>query len=165
MRSAWSVFDPPCTPTHRRRVLVVPIRDSRLVKKGPGFKFVKGIAIERPENPPTVTRGEQQFQAMMQSRRLGETMARTADFRAGSGAGVPSYVKDARSVLRFETYFMEAVHESPTEKYRVRKITLLYYLEDHTLQVRLASGGIKLAGVVRLPDSCVVLSPAERAQD
>lgn len=109
--------------------------DSRLTKKGPGFKFVKGIAIERPSNPPTVTRGEQQFQAMMQSRRLGETMARTADFQAGSGAGVPAYVKDARSVLRFETYFMEAVHESASEKYRVRKITLLYYLEDHTLQL------------------------------
>ena len=95
---------------------------------------MKGIAIERPSNPPTITRGEQQFREMMQSRKLGETMARTADFTATS-SGAPAYVRDARTVLRFETFFMEAVHESPTENYRVRKITLLYYLEDHTLQV------------------------------
>jgi len=98
---------------------------------------VKGIAIERPANAPTITRGEQEFREMMQSRKLGETMARTTATLSGAGlgTGAPAYVRDARKVLRFETYFMEAVHESPTEKYRVRKITLLYYLEDHTVQL------------------------------
>lgn len=113
--------------------------DARLQPKGPGFKFVKGIAIERPTNAPSITRGEQEFKEMMMSRKLGETMGRTG---SGAGAGratarteAPAYVRDSRKVLRFETFFMEAVHESPTESYRVRKITLLYYLEDHTLQL------------------------------
>jgi len=40
-------------------------------------------------------------------------------------------------VLRFFGYFKEAVHESRMENYRVRKVTVLYYLEDNTLQVTL----------------------------
>jgi len=38
-------------------------------------------------------------------------------------------------VLRFFAYYKEAVHESRMENYRVRKVTLLYYLEDNTVQV------------------------------
>jgi len=38
-------------------------------------------------------------------------------------------------VLRFFGYYKEAVHESRMENYRVRKVTILYYLEDNTLQV------------------------------
>eukprot|EP00657_Telonema_sp_P-1_P009512 TRINITY_DN374_c0_g1_i3.p1 TRINITY_DN374_c0_g1~~TRINITY_DN374_c0_g1_i3.p1 ORF type:complete len:298 (+),score=132.91 TRINITY_DN374_c0_g1_i3:339-1232(+) len=38
-------------------------------------------------------------------------------------------------VLRFFAYFKEAVHESRLENFRVRKVTLLYYLEDNTIQV------------------------------
>jgi Ca2+-binding EF-hand superfamily protein len=38
-------------------------------------------------------------------------------------------------VLRFFAYYKEAVHESRMENYRVRKVTILYYLEDNTLQV------------------------------
>lgn len=85
----------------------------------------------------------------MQSRKLGATLTNTA-IGAGAGAGggagagagagaaattLPRYVADARTVLRFETYFLEAVHESPTEKARTRRITLLYYVEDDTLQL------------------------------
>lgn len=111
-------------------------QDKKYQTKGPGFKFVKGIAIERPANPPTMPRGEELFESMLASRRMGDTLARTSvGAGAGVGTGAPAYVRDARKVLRFETYFMEAVHESATEKYRVRKITLLYYLEDHTLQL------------------------------
>merc|ERR1711988_780055 len=48
---------------------------------------------------------------------------------------VPAYVALDRMVLRFFAYFKEAVHESRMENYRVRKVTVLYYLEDNTLQV------------------------------
>merc|ERR1711871_1816254 len=48
---------------------------------------------------------------------------------------VPAYVALDRMVLRFFAYFKEAVHESRMENYRVRKVTILYYLEDNTLQV------------------------------
>ena len=40
-----------------------------------------------------------------------------------------------RKVLRFYAFFKEAVVESPTENYRVRNVTILYYLEDDTLQI------------------------------
>eukprot|EP00658_Telonema_sp_P-2_P067163 TRINITY_DN560_c0_g1_i2.p1 TRINITY_DN560_c0_g1~~TRINITY_DN560_c0_g1_i2.p1 ORF type:complete len:575 (+),score=183.58 TRINITY_DN560_c0_g1_i2:98-1822(+) len=48
---------------------------------------------------------------------------------------LPTYVALDRMVLRFFGYFKEAVHESRLENFRVRKVTLLYYLEDNTIQV------------------------------
>merc|ERR1711959_569936 len=48
---------------------------------------------------------------------------------------VPAYVALDRMVLRFFGYYKEAVHESRMENYRVRKVTILYYLEYNTLQV------------------------------
>jgi Ca2+-binding EF-hand superfamily protein len=48
---------------------------------------------------------------------------------------VPAYVALDRMVLRFFAYFKEAVHESRAEHFRVRKTTILYYLEDNTIQV------------------------------
>jgi len=54
---------------------------------------------------------------------------------APSAPAVPAYVALDRMVLRFFAYYKEAVHESRMENYRVRKVTLLYYLEDNTVQV------------------------------
>ena len=48
---------------------------------------------------------------------------------------MPAYVALDRMVLRFFAYFKEAVHESRMENYRTRKVTMLYYLEDNTIQV------------------------------
>ena len=48
-------------------------------------------------------------------------------------------------VLRFYAYFQEAVHEQRQEQYRIRKCTILYYLEDDTVQVnepRVENAGI-----------------------
>eukprot|EP00656_Telonema_subtile_P014143 TRINITY_DN1720_c0_g1_i1.p1 TRINITY_DN1720_c0_g1~~TRINITY_DN1720_c0_g1_i1.p1 ORF type:complete len:649 (-),score=158.52 TRINITY_DN1720_c0_g1_i1:245-2191(-) len=50
-------------------------------------------------------------------------------------AVLPAFVSLDRMVLRFFGYFKEAVHESRMENYRVRKVVLLYYLEDNTIQV------------------------------
>ncbi len=38
-------------------------------------------------------------------------------------------------VLRWFAYFKESVIESAQEQYRIRRITILYYLEDDTLEV------------------------------
>ena len=38
-------------------------------------------------------------------------------------------------VLRWYGYFKEAVTESPTENHRVRKVVVLFYLEDNSCQV------------------------------
>ncbi|XP_018117414.1 EF-hand domain (C-terminal) containing 1 L homeolog isoform X1 [Xenopus laevis] len=48
---------------------------------------------------------------------------------------IPSYVAFDKKVLRFEGYFQETVPLSPDEHYRVRRITLYYYLEDDTISV------------------------------
>ncbi|KDO25131.1 hypothetical protein SPRG_09279 [Saprolegnia parasitica CBS 223.65] len=48
---------------------------------------------------------------------------------------VPNFIALDKKVLRFEGYFLEAVHESNLENYRVRKCVILYYLEDDTIQI------------------------------
>ncbi|KAK1937860.1 EF-hand domain-containing family member C2 [Phytophthora citrophthora] len=47
----------------------------------------------------------------------------------------PKFIANDKKVLRFEAYFLEAVHESNLENYRVRRCEVLYYLEDDTLQI------------------------------
>ncbi|KUF92724.1 Thaumatin protein [Phytophthora nicotianae] len=47
----------------------------------------------------------------------------------------PKFIAYDKKVLRFEAYFLEAVHESNLENYRVRRCEVLYYLEDDTLQI------------------------------
>jgi len=55
--------------------------------------------------------------------------------QADLAPAVPAFVALDRMVLRFFAYYKEAVHESRMENYRVRKVTMLYYLEDNTVQV------------------------------
>ena len=41
----------------------------------------------------------------------------------------------SQKVLRFYGYFKQTVYESPNEFYRVRPVTIFYYLEDDSMQV------------------------------
>ena len=48
-------------------------------------------------------------------------------------------------VLRFKAWFKETVRESPEETYRVRYVTIYYYLEDDTIsacELRTENSGI-----------------------
>lgn len=47
----------------------------------------------------------------------------------------PKFIANDKKVLRFGAYFLEAVHESNLENYRVRCCEVLYYLEDDTVQI------------------------------
>lgn len=47
----------------------------------------------------------------------------------------PNFIANDKKVLRFGGYFLEAVHESNYENYRVRKCEVMYYLEDNTIQI------------------------------
>jgi len=38
-------------------------------------------------------------------------------------------------VLKFLAYFKQTVHESPDEHYRVRPVSIYYYLEDDSIAV------------------------------
>ncbi|WIA37576.1 hypothetical protein OEZ86_014482 [Tetradesmus obliquus] len=52
-----------------------------------------------------------------------------------SATGLPKWVEQNGQVLRFFGYFQEAVTESNIENHRVRRVVVLYYLADDTLQV------------------------------
>ena len=44
----------------------------------------------------------------------------------------PRWIKYDKKVLTFGAYFKEPVYESPDEPYRVRRLVISYFLEDHT---------------------------------
>lgn len=87
-------------------------RRGPVARKG-GFRMVNGIAIE-----------------------VDASMSRSAS-SPGLGASqlVPGYVQQSRRVLKFGGYFKEAVHDSATESYRVRKCNIYYYLEDGSIHI------------------------------
>lgn len=47
----------------------------------------------------------------------------------------PTFVKLDKQVLRFHAYFKESVVESRLENYRIRKVTIFYYLEDKSIMI------------------------------
>jgi hypothetical protein len=56
-----------------------------------------------------------------------------SDFRTGET--VPAWVAFGCQVLRFYGYFKEPIFSSQQENYRVRHVTILFFLEDDTLQI------------------------------
>ncbi|KAH0785038.1 EF-hand domain-containing family member C2 isoform X2 [Histomonas meleagridis] len=52
-----------------------------------------------------------------------------------SGETVPAWVAFGSQVLRFYGYFKEPVFSSQVENYRVRHVTILFFLEDDTIQI------------------------------
>jgi hypothetical protein len=70
---------------------------------------------------------------------IGDSMTRTVfdkcSLKHQEYMEVPAWDALDRHVLRFHGYFKEAVVETNLEKYRVRKVVVLYYLEDDTCSV------------------------------
>lgn len=65
---------------------------------------------------------------------------------------IPHYVQYERKCLRLEAYFKQGIFGSADESFRVRKVRLLYYLEDDTLAVfepRLDNVGFNQGKLVR----------------
>jgi len=55
--------------------------------------------------------------------------------KSASEISLPQWLKFDKNVLRFKGYFQEHVTESSYENYRIRPCSILYYLEDDTIQV------------------------------
>ena len=55
--------------------------------------------------------------------------------KSASQISLPQWRKFDKNVLRFKGYFKEHVTESAVENYRIRPCSILYYLEDDTLQI------------------------------
>lgn len=48
---------------------------------------------------------------------------------------LPHYALYDQKCLTFKAFFKQSVHESPNEHYRVRKVNIIYFLEDDTVTV------------------------------
>jgi hypothetical protein len=48
---------------------------------------------------------------------------------------MPHFVLYDKICLTFRAFFKQSVFESPLEHYRVRKVNILYFLEDDTITV------------------------------
>ena len=55
--------------------------------------------------------------------------------KSASEVSLPQWRKFDKNVLRFKGYFKEHVTESSFENYRIRPCSILYYLEDDTIQI------------------------------
>ncbi|XP_069830151.1 EF-hand domain-containing protein 1 [Dendropsophus ebraccatus] len=55
--------------------------------------------------------------------------------QAPQSSFIPSFVVFDKKVLKFDAYFKEGVPVSQEERYRVRKVSVYYYLEDDTISV------------------------------
>ena len=86
--------------------------------------------------------------AYVEDEKLGSTRLLVESSSATSlvlGAGKPLYSvgspkKQGKGgerpvVLSFKAYFKEAVHESPLENHRIRKVEIFYYMEDNSIQI------------------------------
>lgn len=73
---------------------------------------------------------------------------------------VPAHVAFDKVVLRFDAFFKQTVHESPYEQYRVRKVKIMYYVEDDSIAViepPVENSGIPQGVLIkrqRLPKDC-----------
>eukprot|EP01105_Mastigella_eilhardi_P018082 TRINITY_DN4177_c0_g3_i1.p1 TRINITY_DN4177_c0_g3~~TRINITY_DN4177_c0_g3_i1.p1 ORF type:complete len:642 (-),score=187.91 TRINITY_DN4177_c0_g3_i1:78-1832(-) len=81
--------------------------------------------------------------------------ATSADLYAKPGPNeeyIPSWVVFDKQVLKFDGFFKEAVHDSTLETYRVRRINVLFYLEDDSVSVmepRTKNSGMQQGTLIR----------------
>ena len=72
--------------------------------------------------------------------------------KSASEISLPQWLKFDKNVLRFKGYFNEHVTESSFENWRIRPCSLLYYLEDDTIQViefKSENSGIPQADLIK----------------
>lgn len=88
--------------------------------------------IERPEN----NRYSNNFNNNINSNNyLNGNKRYNSLIKSASEISIPQWRKFDKNVLRFKGYFQEHVTESSFENYRIRPCSILYYLEDDTIQI------------------------------
>lgn len=132
----------PCLPGHE---FTFPSDDS---------KFHKAHAFDFSNNVPSFDESKPGIggNGLNGQKRGPRTSAELYPSNAEDGQAVPAWVAFDRQVLRFDGYFREAVHEMRQENYRIRKCTILFYLEDDSIQVtehRMKNSGIPQGTLIR----------------
>jgi len=126
--------------------------------KGQTWAYLNGQRIEQKEglshDKPKFVRAAKPVE---QWRKGSLPHSTTRDVFKNSGqqqeySELPAWDAFDRHVLRFNGYFKEAVVETNLENYRVRKVTVYYYLEDDTCQIvepRQDNSGIPQGQLIR----------------
>ncbi|KAI7846107.1 hypothetical protein COHA_000368 [Chlorella ohadii] len=96
------------------------------------LRFANGIAVPVELGQPDEAAALAALQESLKEWRIPSAGAAAAPAAASF---VPSYVALDKKVLRYHGWFKEPVPDSPLESWRVRKVQLLYYLEDGSMQV------------------------------
>lgn len=112
--------DPTQVKFHKSQALVFENGGQSIHQNAPGIggKLLPGQA------PPQ----ESISSTMVYNQSMG-----SGDFRTGET--VPAWVAFGSQVLRFYGYFKEPIFSSQEENYRVRHVTILFFLEDDTIQI------------------------------
>ncbi|KAI8825058.1 uncharacterized protein EV422DRAFT_617490 [Fimicolochytrium jonesii] len=103
--------------------------------------YKNGYAIKHIELPPDLKSPHQLLKSVGSDPRITydghldlERERRRGGAEAGEGKFVPAHVVFDKVVLRFDAYFKQTVHES-VEKYHLRRVRILYYVEDDSIAV------------------------------
>ncbi|ORZ31346.1 hypothetical protein BCR44DRAFT_1463879 [Catenaria anguillulae PL171] len=123
-------------------------------RKSHAFDYSNDVPVFKEERPgiggaPLI--GQDQKKITTSADLLKKLMPSTAG-TADTTESVPAWIAFDRKVLRFYAYFQEAVQERRDEQYRIRKVNILYYLEDDTLHViepRGVNSGIPQGTLIR----------------
>merc|ERR1719446_1891570 len=98
--------------------------------KTAGFQLVNGIRMNNMEDKGFAV------DTCLSHRDAGSESWTTTNSFIGSKTD-RSYIQASANdaVLRFYAFFKEGVSESSQETYRARKVVILYYVTDHTLEI------------------------------
>lgn len=103
-------------------------------KKLQTLKYVNGYAVPADLEPPALEGCGWTIPPAV-APTAGASTSPLAAAAAPASAALPKWVTHDKQVLRYSAYFIESVPDSPAEDWRARRVQLLYYLADDSLQV------------------------------
>lgn len=136
----YSFRDPTKTNYHRAQLFNVRAGHMTESAKGPEEE-VSPQVIDQLKNSRTLSQGY----------RTESRSAKTPPNKA-IPRNPPKWLKYDRHVLRFFAYFQEAVHDNPTENFRVRRCVIQHFLDDDTTYVsepRVENSGLEQGVFIR----------------
>lgn len=100
------------------------------------FLETNGYTVPKPTETSTAAPDVDATELAMTTLRMtyGERLS-TENKKEETKAFCPDFVKLDKQVLFFKAYMQQTVHESATERYRVRYFNMYYYLEDDTVTI------------------------------
>lgn len=109
------------------------------------WKKVSHVQLEKQQNPksgpvPLYTLPRKPEPTLPPEKDAKSLSYSQSVFQNPTGADVrekfePTFVKLDKQVLRFYGYFQESVTESAKESFKIRKVIVMYYLDDSTIAI------------------------------